>query len=40
MGEMKFCGGLVEGQDMLGWVGNLIGMGCGGGEVTSYTMFK
>ena len=25
---MKFCGGLVEGQDMLGWVGNLIGMGC------------
>ena len=28
MGGMKFCGGLVEGWDMLGWVRNLIGMGC------------
>ena len=28
MGEMKFCGDLVEGQDMLGWVENLMGMGC------------
>ena len=30
MGEMKFCGDLVEGQDMLGWVENLMGMGCVG----------
>ena len=35
VGEKKFCGGFVEGQDMLGWVRNLIGMGCvcvGGGR--------